>query len=164
MVVTKRDIGPGESIRRQDLRVIPLPAEATPQGSSADVTHFAAEEASRFLPSGTVLVDTDLRGSQGTLPVPAGYSQTVLNLAQPAEFLNPGDTVEIWGPGLDCETDVCPARRLAEKVQVIDVIETGGTMLNSAQSLQLTVNLPAESVGLVLHAAHESDIHFVRRE
>lgn len=164
VAVARADLQAGATITRGGVRVILVPKEAVPHGASAEVTAFVGDIPSRFVEAGTVLTGHILGVAEESAPLPLGYAQTVLTLEEESPFIETGNTVEVWGLPSACEDDSCSVRKLAEDVQVVEVARADSSMLSDSSPTLVSLNLPAESVGPVLHAAEVGRIHFVRRE
>lgn len=162
VAVAKTDLAPGAQITRHQLRVVAVPPGAVPQGASDQVGRFVGVAPTRAVDAGTVVTDQVLGVGAGADPLPSGYAQAVVPLAEDSVLVEPGNTLEVWGPSPECATQDCPILRLADNVQVAQVSTTESSALSGPGNALVTVNLPANSVGPVLHAVQSGSVHFVR--
>lgn len=97
VVVATADLSPGTVLRREDLRVVRLPREAAPAGSSAEPGHLVGRVLAAGVRGREPLTDVRLVGAGLTTLLPAGLVGAPVRLADlaVAELVAPGDRVDV---------------------------------------------------------------------
>ncbi len=162
VVVAKEDLVAREAVGRSSVRVIAVPAEASPRGALTAIDEVVGQVPSLPIPAGTVLTGALVGVGEGASRIPQGYAQVVVAVSRATAFVAAGDQIEVWGMGGSCVEEPCALARLAQNVEVVAVTESGGGFA-SESLVAVALVLPSSQVGAVLQSAEAGNIHFVLR-
>lgn len=120
VVVAAHDLGPGQRLSRDDLRVVQLSPDLAPAGSAASVDQFTGERVAGPLRAGEIVTEGRVLGRDLIEQYGAGLAATPIRLpdADIVALLDSGDRVDVYAA---TGTPGRPADQVLSDVGVIAV-------------------------------------------
>ncbi len=154
----------GTALDDSTLSVVVVPEAAVPTGAFDADSSPGGAVADRFIPAGTVLAQTDVRGSERSRLLRPG--ETLLELPVAAEHsagLQTGEIVDLWGQIKECTDGLCPPERLAAAVRVLQVQQAQASAWSGGEIALVAVAIPTPVTGNVLLAQNNETLQFALR-
>lgn len=162
--VTTTPVAFGALIEPDGLELVLVPQQAIPTDAFTADAGPALTVADRYLPAGTTLSESDVRGSERTRLLQSG--ETLLEMPIPAGSsvsLQIGETIDLWGQVTECGDTLCAPERVAAGARVLQVTQgdTGAWGGDTVTLVALAV--PSSATGLILQAETNQTLQYALR-
>lgn len=165
VLVTTQVLAPGDTLERDDVRVVRVPDDAVPTDALEVESTLPATWPVEGVEAGTILTDSNTGDTTVGVLAPGERQVTIAMDAAQASLVHTGDVVDVWSTPSMCDQGTCTASLLASAVRIVSSVVTGDPSWGSATTpdAQVTLILRVEDIDRVLGHAGTNSLTVVLR-
>lgn len=158
VLVTTKDLSPGDPVNASSAIMVALPASAVPLNALTEFPAVSDQALRRSVRAHHVFTVEDFVTEAD---VPPGHARIVIHLPNASPLVLAGHVLDLWGPDQACTNSDGEFRLLAKSVLVEEVNPASSSTFADTDAIEAVVLVPTDVVADVLCATISESLHFV---